>query len=136
VSTDIATLAAVAVPHITAAVQAYGTGILAKLEEAAADATVGLGGRLLRRFVDATHQPEVIEGAIVDLAEDAGDEDCVAALRLHIRKALAADPQLAAAVAEEVKMAPASIVASGERAAAAQYLSGIVVTGDGAQITR
>jgi hypothetical protein len=134
-STEIATLAASAVPYIAAAVHTYGASVLDKLQEAAADATVGAGGRILGRML--AHRSPAIEGAIVDLAEDTEDEDRRAALRLQIRKALAADPQLAAAVAEEVNAAGTSVVASGERSVAAHTISGgVVSTGDDAQITR
>jgi hypothetical protein len=136
VSTEIATLAATAVPYVAAAVGAYGSSVLERLQDAAADATVGLGGRILTRLLGNQQLQPAIEGAVVELAEDTADEDRIAALRLQIRKALAADPQLAADIAEELRVAGPSVVASGDRAVAAQYLNGIVVTGDGANITR
>jgi hypothetical protein len=134
-STDVVALAATAAPYLANAVHAYGANVLERLQEAAADATVGVGGRLLQRLLGRDGSP-AIEGAVVELAEDTTDEDRLAALRLQIRKALAADPGLARAVAQELSTAGTSVVASGDRAVATQYLNGIVVTGDNAQITR
>ncbi|MEV6491386.1 hypothetical protein AB0M20_22650 [Actinoplanes sp. NPDC051633] len=133
-STEIATLAASAVPFVAAAVHTYGATVLEKLQEAAADATVGVGGRILARLVGRPSPS--IEAAVVDLAEDTEDEDRRAALRLQIRKALAADPELARLVADEVGSAGSSITASGERSVAADQISGVVVTGDHSHITR
>lgn len=135
-STEIAALAASALPYIAAAVHTYGAGVMQRLQEAAADATVGAGGRILQLLL-SRHRPE-IEGAVVDLADDTADEDRIAALRLQVRKVLAADPELAAAVAEEVGAATGStaITASGQRSVAAHTISGTVVTGDDAAVGR
>ena len=47
---DAAALAAEATPYVSAAVGAYGGAVLARLRDDAADATVGLGRRLLQRM--------------------------------------------------------------------------------------
>ena len=46
-SREVATLIADATPYVTAAVGAYGGAVLAKVRDDAADATVGVGRRLL-----------------------------------------------------------------------------------------
>ena len=48
-SGDVVSLAAEMTPYISAAVGAYGGAVLAKVRDEAADATVGLGRRLLQR---------------------------------------------------------------------------------------
>jgi hypothetical protein len=45
---DVASLAAEMTPYVSAAVGAYGGAVLAKVRDEAADATVGLGRRLLQ----------------------------------------------------------------------------------------
>jgi hypothetical protein len=45
---DIATVVAEATPYLMAAVSAYGGAVLAKVRDDTADATVGLGRRLVR----------------------------------------------------------------------------------------
>jgi hypothetical protein len=46
---EVASLAAEMTPYVSAAVGAYGGAVLAKVRDDAADATVGLGRRLLQR---------------------------------------------------------------------------------------
>jgi hypothetical protein len=88
---DVASMAAEMTPYVSAAVGAYGGAVLAKVRDDAADATVGLGRRLLQKVFG--HQDE--QEPLADLAADPADEDALAACRLQIRKALAADPVLA-----------------------------------------
>src|SRR6185369_8900679 len=82
----------------------YGAQTLEKLRDQvldqASDATLGLGRRLLNRILRREDSREVIEGALVEVGAAPEDEDAVASLRLQIRKALAADPALAAEVAQ------------------------------------
>ena len=60
----------------------------------------------------------------------------MAALRLAVRKALAADAGLQGEVRDMLAQAGVSVMASGERSIAAQVISGVAVTGDDATITR
>jgi hypothetical protein len=76
-------------------VGAYGGAVLAKVRDDAADATVGLGRRLLQKVFGHQDEQEPLPGPLADLAADPADEDALAACRLQIRKALAADPVLA-----------------------------------------
>lgn len=133
---EVTALAAAVVPYVSAAVATYGAGVLSRVEDAAADATVGVGGRVLRRLLGRGESRPAVEAAVVDLAEDPGDEDRVAALRLQIRKALSEDPGLAAEVAQLVGAAGVTVTASGERSIAAQTISGVAATGDSARVTR
>ncbi|MEV4894093.1 hypothetical protein AB0K48_32375 [Nonomuraea sp. NPDC055795] len=140
---DVAVLAQDVMPYVSAAVSAYGGAVLAKTQEAAAQSTVGLGTRILRRLFGGAEagaagreepgerQPGI--EAIEELAAHPGDADYAAALRLAIRRALEADPGLAAEIAA---MVPApSVMASGERAVAVGGAnSGLIITGDDAKV--
>ncbi|WP_442877474.1 hypothetical protein [Dactylosporangium sp. AC04546] len=133
-------MAAAVVPYVTAAVVAYGTAVVDRVRDAAADATadatVGVGRRLLRRILCLNQlvgaADPAVRTAVADLAEQPDDADREAALRVQLRKALAADPGLAADLAA---LLPASttFTASGTRSVAVQNNSGITQTGDGAQ---
>ena len=95
---DVVSLAAEMTPYVSAAVGAYGGAVLAKVRDEAADATVGLGCRMLRRVFGSRGEGEPLPGPLADLAASPEDADALAAVRLVIRKALAADPVLAAEV--------------------------------------
>ena len=113
VDPDVTALAGVVVPYVAAAAGAYGAGVVARVQEVAADATVGLGGQLLRRLLGREESAPAVEAAVMDVAEDPTDEDRVAALRLQIRKALAADPSLTAEVESILAGAGVTVTASG-----------------------
>ena len=55
---EVATLAAEMTPYVSAAVGAYGGAVLAKVRDEAADATVGLGRRLLQRVFGSRREGE------------------------------------------------------------------------------
>jgi len=93
-------------PYISAAVGAYGGAVLAKVRDDAADATVGLGRRLLQRVFGPRGEGEPLPGPLADLAADPRDEDALAAVRLAVRQALATDPVLAAKVRSMLAAAP------------------------------
>jgi hypothetical protein len=86
------------VPYVTAAAGAYGGAVLERVREQAADATatatVGLGSRILRLLLGRSSNQPALEGAVMDVAEDPNDADSVAQLRVQLRKALQADPEL------------------------------------------
>jgi hypothetical protein len=126
----VAAIAAAAVPYVAAAAGAYGAAVVARVREVAADATVGLGGRLLHRLLMRAESAPAVEAAVLELAEDPADEDRLAALRLQIRKVLAADAELAADVAGMLLRAGGPVVASGTRSVAMRDNAGIVQTGD------
>lgn len=97
-SGDVAAVAAEMTPYISAAVGAYGGAVLAKMRDDAADATVSLGCRLLQKVFGHRDKGEPLPGPLADLAADPQDGDALAACRLEIRKALAADAVLVAEV--------------------------------------
>lgn len=133
-SGDLALLASEISPYMTAAVSAYGGAVLARARDQAADATVGAGRRILQRIF-GTRTPGDVPAVVAELAADPQDTDLQAALRVEIRRLLAADPQLAADVREMLAEVPAiSVTASGERSIAAQSITGIASTGDNATI--
>lgn len=131
-SSDLAALVGELSPYATAAVSAYGSTVLKRVQDDAADATVGLGRRLLQRIFgvrDAAETPQ----ALAELAEDPEDADLQAALRVQIRRILAEDDELVAELRRMLTDPPPasmSIVASGERSIAAQIISGTAVIGD------
>ena len=128
-SDEIALLAGQAVPYMAAAASAYGGAVLAKVRDDAADATVGLGRRLLQR-VFGTGKRRQLPEPVQNVITDPQDSDALAALRLAVRKALAADQVLAADVRTLLSEAGVTVAAFGERSIAAQGISGIAATGD------
>lgn len=95
---DIASMTAEMTPYISAAVSAYGGAVLARARDEAADATIGLGRRLLQKIFGHRDEAESLPAPLADLAVDPRDGDALAAVRLAIRKALEADPAMAAEV--------------------------------------
>lgn len=93
-SGEVATLAAEVVPYASAAAAAYGGAVLAKVRDDTADATVGLWRRLLQRIFATRAGDEPLPEPVADVVADPAGEDALAALRLAVRKALAADAGL------------------------------------------
>ncbi|NEB00360.1 hypothetical protein [Streptomyces sp. SID13726] len=120
-------------PYLTAALGAYGAGVLTRTENAAVDATANVGRRMLQslwRRRDEQGRAE-LEAAVQDAAEEDGDGDAAAALRQQFRRALREDAEL---LRELVALLPAgagqvTVTASGERSIAAQTI-GTAITGD------
>jgi tetratricopeptide (TPR) repeat protein len=105
-SGDTASLAAGISPYVSAAVDAYGGGVLAPGREDAADTTAGLGRRLLRRLFGSRDDTDPLPPALAELAADPADDDALAAVRLAVRRMLTADPALAADVSALLAAAP------------------------------
>jgi hypothetical protein len=89
---DVAEIVNDAWPFVSAAVAGYGAAVLRVSDEAAAEATVTLGRRILQRMFGRGQPPE----ALTDLATDLQDTDLQAALRVALRKLLAEDSELTA----------------------------------------
>ena len=106
VVSEVDLIAGQVVPVIGAAVSAYGAGVLTRVQDAAAEATVGLGQRLLAWLLRHAPQRASLEAAVTDLATDGNDPDAIAALRLQIRKILNQDPDLAAELAGMLPPSP------------------------------
>jgi hypothetical protein len=129
---DIEVMLGQIVPAAGAAVALYGAAVLRRAEDEAADATVRLGRRLLARIRGGAADPAPLDGAITDLAADPGDPDALVALRLQIRRVLAADPALVGDLAALLP-APGPAYSSGAGGVAVSgHVSGIVSIGDGA----
>jgi len=94
-SEDIGSLPADMSPYVSAAVGAYGGAVLASGNDEAADAAVGLGRRLLHRLFGTRDEAEPLPPPLEDLAVDPADSDALAAMRVAVRRMLAADPVLA-----------------------------------------
>ncbi|MFE4519703.1 hypothetical protein ACFRMQ_36650 [Kitasatospora sp. NPDC056783] len=117
------------VPAVSAAVGAYGTGVLDRAEDEAADATIRLGQRLLNRILRRSPQHEPVVAAVTDLAESADDPDTLVVLRRQLRRLLTNDT----ALARELAALLPTVDASGERSIAVGGAnSGIVSSGDDA----
>lgn len=134
-SGELTAMAAEASPYVTAAASAYGGAVLAKVRDDAADATAGLGRRLLQRVFGTRHQGEPLPEPLASLTVNPTDPDAAAAVRRAIRTALEADAGLQADVAAMLAPRGVTVTARGERAIAAQTITGsIAVTGDNADI--
>ncbi|MFB4283621.1 MULTISPECIES: hypothetical protein [unclassified Nonomuraea] len=116
-------------PFVTAAIDAYGTGVLAKTSELAADTEVARGSRILQRVFGRgdAHSRQVI-GQVAGAKPD--DEPSRAALKLALMEAFRTDPILAREVA--AMLPRVAVTAAGERpVAVGGGNSGVIVTGDG-----
>ena len=122
---ELETVLAEALPVMSAAVGAYGAGVLSRVEGAAADVTVGLGRRLLQRVWRGAARPEAVRAAVAELADAPQDPDALAGLRVQVRKVLAADPAL---LAEVAGMLPA------RGAVGASGMGAVVIGGDNSGI--
>ncbi|MEV0527872.1 hypothetical protein AB0I66_31045 [Streptomyces sp. NPDC050439] len=127
---DALTASAEITPYVAAAVAAYGGAVLSRTQEATADATVALGQRLLRRVMRSRDEEPTLVAAVEDLAENPGDSDAEAALRMQIRKVLSDDAVLLSDVTAMVQAASVKITAYGERSIAAHTIYGGAHTGD------
>jgi hypothetical protein len=110
VSGDALSLAAEMTPYVSAAAAAYGGAVLARARDEAADATVGLGRHLLQRVFGVRREGEPLPGPLADLAASPRDGHALAAVRLAIRRALAADPELAAELRSMLASAPGVVL--------------------------
>ncbi|MFF1770135.1 hypothetical protein [Streptomyces sp. NPDC058249] len=122
-------------PAVTAAVGAYGAAVLTRAQDAAADATVGLGQRILQlvwRRKDEAGRTE-LERVVGEAADEQDNAYSTAVLSRLLRQALQDDPALRdelAAVLPAHAPGTVNVTASGERSIAAQHI-GTAFTGDG-----
>ncbi|MFE6173706.1 hypothetical protein [Streptomyces sp. NPDC056464] len=135
-SAEIVGLVEQAGPYLTAALGAYGAGVLSRAEDSAVDATANLGRLILHavwRHRGGTGLA-ALETAVEDAAEDIEDADAAAALRQQIKRALRDDEELCRELASLLPepSGAVTITASGARAIAAQSI-GMAVTGDNTQ---
>jgi len=121
---EVATLVAEATPYVTAAVGAYGGAVLAKVRDDAADATVGVGRRLLQRVFGRRNENEPLPEPLAELVSYPDDADMLAALRVAIRRQLEADAATLADVRSLLASAPGTTVTQHVRAGRDAYVAG------------
>src|ERR1700722_334766 len=121
---EVASIAVEMTPYVSAALGAYGGAVLAKVRDDAADATVGLGRRLLQRVFGRRNQGEPLPGALADLAADPDDGMALNAVTYAIRKALEADAAMLAEVRTMLASAPARAVSQNIYAGRAAHVGG------------
>jgi hypothetical protein len=109
---------------MTAALGAYGGAVLAQVRDEAADATVGLGRRLLLRIFGSRDGDEALPAVLAEVVENPGDDDVLAVLRLTIRQALEAAPAMVAEVRSMLSAAPAAAVSQNVSAGRDAYVAG------------
>ncbi|MGW5341950.1 hypothetical protein [Streptomyces sp. NPDC004050] len=132
---DASVAAAEITPYAVAAISAYGTAVLTRVRDQAADATVSLGREILQRFARRNRRRQELESAVRDVAEDPQDADFQAALRGQLRRILEGDPELAAELAALLAQSGVRVTALGERAVnVGKMRSGTIVTGDNNRI--
>ena len=93
---EVATVVTDATPYLTAALTAYGTAVLTKVRDDAADATVGVGRRLLQRVFGHRDDGELLPALLSEAVDAPDDADALGALRLAIRRELEADAKMLA----------------------------------------
>ncbi|WP_433222132.1 hypothetical protein [Microtetraspora malaysiensis] len=139
-SGDLVTLVNELSPYVLPAVGAYGAAVLAKSQEEAADATVGWGRKILQKIFGIKEADEELPDEVAELAASPDDADLQAVLRVRIRKALEADPELAEEIRRMLREAASSghttVTASGRGVAAGRDITGPVTTGDNSPIIR
>ena len=121
---EVASIAVEMTPYVSAAFGAYGGAVLAKVRDDAADATVGLGRRLLQRVFGRRNSEEPLPGPLADLAADPDDAMALSAVTYAIRKALEADAAMLAAVRTILASAAPRSVTQNVHAGRDAYIAG------------
>jgi hypothetical protein len=121
---EVAMLVADATPYVTAAVGAYGGAVLAKVRDDAAEATVGVGRRLLQRVYGHRAADEPLPAPLAALAADPGDADALGMVRWTMRQALEADAVMLEEVRSMLASAQGVIVKQNVRAGRDAYVAG------------
>jgi hypothetical protein len=121
---EVATLVTDATPYMTAALTAYGTAVLSKVRDDAADTTVGVGRRLLQRVFGRREHGEPLPVLLAEVADAPGDADALGALRLAIRRELEADAKMLADIRQILASGPAAVHAPVIHSGRDTYYSG------------
>jgi hypothetical protein len=121
---EVAVLVAETTPYVTAAMGAYGGAVLAKVRDDAADATVGLGRRLLQRVFGQRAADEPPPAPLAALAADPGDADALGMVRWAMRQALEADAAMLEEVRSMLASDPGASVRQNVRAGRDAYVAG------------
>jgi hypothetical protein len=121
---EVASIAVEMTPYVSAAFGAYGAAVLAKVRDDAADATVGLGRRLLQRVFGRRNPEQPLPEPLADLAADPDDAMALNAVTYAIRKALEADAAMLAEVRTMLASAPGKTVTQNIHAGRDAYVAG------------
>lgn len=121
---EVASIAVEMTPYVSAAFGAYGGAVLAKVRDDAADATVGLGRRLLQRVFGRRDQGQPLPEPLADFAADPGDVMALNAVTYAIRKALEADAEMLAEVRTLLASASGTTVTQHVQAGRDAYVAG------------
>jgi hypothetical protein len=124
VTNEIATLVGEATPYITAAAGAYGTAVLVKGRDQAADATVLLGRRLLQRVFGQKKPDEPLPIPLAGFIAAPDDPDVLGAMRMAIRHSLEADTAMLAEFRQLLTGATAGTVTQHIKAAGDAFVAG------------
>lgn len=112
-STELVALVEQVSPYAVAAIGAYGSAVLVRANDEAADKTVNWGRKILQRVFGTAESEDQIPEVVGDLAADPDNSDLQAALRVSIGKILQTSEQLAAEVRTLVEAAHTQVVSSG-----------------------
>jgi tetratricopeptide (TPR) repeat protein len=102
-SGDPISIAAEMMPYVSAAVGAYGGAVLARVRDDAAEATVGLGRRLLLRVYGARSPEEPLPEPLADLVANPGDLGALAALERALSQVLSTSPVLSDDLRQQIQ---------------------------------
>jgi hypothetical protein len=125
---EVVTLVSDATPYVTAAVGAYGGAVLAKVRDDAADATVGVGRRLLQRVFGRQEVDEPLPAPLAALAADSGDVDALGMVRWTMRQALEADAVMLREVRSILASAQSMTISQSVHAERDAYVAGRDIT--------
>jgi hypothetical protein len=120
---DVAALVTDATPYVTVAAGAYGSAVLAKTRDKAADATVGVGVRILQRVFGHKKAVDPLPEPLADVVAHPGDEEFLVALKVAIRKALERDAVMLAEVRAMIPGASGTVVTQHVRVGRDAYTS-------------
>lgn len=98
--------------------------MLVKAKDQAADATVGLGRRLLQRVFGQKKPDEPLPAPLAAFVAAPGDPDVLGAVRLAIRQVLESDAAMLAEFRHLLAEPPASTVTQHIKAAGDAYVAG------------
>jgi hypothetical protein len=124
VAEEVAALVADATPYMTAAVGAFGSAVLSRVRDDAADATARVGRRLLQRVFGRRAEDEPLPAPLATLAADPDDADALGMVRWAVRQALDTDAAMLQEVSSMLASAQAVTVRQNIRAGRDVYIAG------------
>ena len=122
--------------YVTAAIRAYGGAVLEKAQDDAAEATVGLGRRVLQRIFGTARRVSRCRSRWLMWRPTGKMRTRWRRCGWRSARPCASDPKLNADVEGMLASAGVSVTAAGERSIAAQTITGIAATGDNTTINK